>query len=48
MFRHESVVVASTRTVKDRFLFLFKDILAIGKQVAHDENALFDVDKASS
>jgi serine/arginine repetitive matrix protein 2 len=37
--------VANSNTVKDRFLFLFNDILVIAKPVTHDYDALLDMNK---
>lgn len=37
--------VASANTVKDRFLFLFNDILVIAKPVIQDQDALLDTTK---
>lgn len=37
--------VASANTVKDRFLFLFNDILVIAKPILHDHDALLDTSK---
>ncbi|KAI0268680.1 hypothetical protein BC834DRAFT_866706 [Gloeopeniophorella convolvens] len=34
--------VANSNTVKDRFLFLFNDILVVAKPVTHDHDALLD------
>ena len=39
--------VANSNTVKDRFLFLFNDILVIAKPVTHDYDALLDMNKPS-
>lgn len=39
--------VANSNTVKDRFLFLFNDILVIAKPVTHDYDALLDMSKPS-
>ncbi|KAI0281542.1 hypothetical protein BC826DRAFT_1068957 [Russula brevipes] len=39
--------VANSNTVKDRFLFLFNDILIVAKPVTHDYDALVDVNKPS-
>ncbi|KAI9461283.1 hypothetical protein BJY52DRAFT_219516 [Lactarius psammicola] len=39
--------VANSNTVKDRFLFLFNDILVIAKPVTHDYDALLDTSKPS-
>ncbi|KAF8259101.1 hypothetical protein EI94DRAFT_1813952 [Lactarius quietus] len=39
--------VANSNTVKDRFLFLFNDILVIAKPVTHDNDALLDMSKPS-
>ncbi|OBZ67110.1 hypothetical protein A0H81_12905 [Grifola frondosa] len=37
--------VANANTVKDRFLFLFTDILVIAKPIVHDQDALLDTVK---
>ena len=39
--------VANSNTVKDRFLFLFNDILVIAKPVTHEYDALVDMNKPS-
>jgi serine/arginine repetitive matrix protein 2 len=39
--------VANSNTVKDRFLFLFNDLLVIAKPVTHDYDALLEVNKPS-
>lgn len=39
--------VANANTVKDRFLFLFNDIIIIAKPVMHDHEALLDPSKPS-
>jgi serine/arginine repetitive matrix protein 2 len=39
--------VANANTVKDRFLFLFNDILVVAKPVTHDYDALLDTNKPS-
>ncbi|TFY63718.1 hypothetical protein EVJ58_g3082 [Rhodofomes roseus] len=39
--------VANTNTVKDRFLFLFNDILVIAKPIVQDHDALLDTMKPS-
>jgi len=39
--------VANSNTVKDRFLFLFNDILVIAKPVTHEYDALLDLNKPS-
>ena len=39
--------VANSNTVKDRFMFLFNDILVIAKPVTHDYDALLDTNKPS-
>lgn len=39
--------VANANTVKDRFLFLFNDILVVAKPVTHDYDALLDMNKPS-
>ena len=39
--------VANSNTVKDRFLFLFNDILVIAKPVTHEYDALLDMSKPS-
>jgi len=39
--------VANSNTVKDRFLFLFNDILVIAKPVTQDYDALLDTNKPS-
>jgi len=39
--------VANSNTVKDRFLFLFNDILIVAKPVTHDYDALLDMTKPS-
>ena len=39
--------VANSNTVKDRFLFLFNDILIVAKPVTHDYDALLDMNKPS-
>lgn len=39
--------VANANTVKDRFLFLFSDILVIAKPVMHDQEALLDSSRPS-
>jgi serine/arginine repetitive matrix protein 2 len=39
--------VANSNTVKDRFLFLFNDILVIAKPVTYDYDALLDMSKPS-
>lgn len=39
--------VANANTVKDRFIFLFNDILVVAKPVTHDYDALLDTNKPS-
>jgi serine/arginine repetitive matrix protein 2 len=39
--------VANSNTVKDRFLFLFNDILIVAKPVTHEYDALLDTNKPS-
>ncbi|TFY76695.1 hypothetical protein EWM64_g7320 [Hericium alpestre] len=39
--------VANTNTVKDRFLFLFNDILVIAKPIMQDQDSLLDTTKRS-
>ncbi|CAL1707433.1 unnamed protein product [Somion occarium] len=39
--------VANANTVKDRFLFLFNDILVIAKPIMHDHDGLLDPSKPS-
>ena len=39
--------VANSNTVKDRFLFLFNDILVVAKPVTQDYDALLDMNKPS-
>ena len=39
--------VVNSNTVKDRFLFLFNDLLVIAKPVTHDYDALLDMNKPS-
>jgi len=39
--------VANSNTVKDRFLFLFNDILVVAKPVTHEYDALLDMNKPS-
>ncbi len=39
--------VANSNTVKDRFLFLFNDILVVAKPVTHDYDPLLDTNKPS-
>ena len=39
--------VANANTVKDRFLFLFSDILIVAKPIMHDQEALLDSSRPS-